>query len=54
MNERFSELLNEYLDERDRQNSNYYDGRFIGDRSKGHYRMIELAEKMDALINRVE
>ena len=54
MNERFSELLWEYLHERDRQNSDYYDDRFIGSRSEGNRHMEELAEKMDALIHGVK
>ncbi len=53
MNERFSELLAEYLDERDRQNSNYYDGRDFA-RSEGLNYMKEMSEKMDALIHGVE
>lgn len=54
MSERFSDLLSEYLDERDRQNSNYYDGRVIGARSDGFYHMQDLAKKMDDLIHGVE
>ena len=54
MNERFSDLLKEYLDERDRQNSDYYDNRFIGSRHDGAQHMEELAQKMDALIHGVE
>lgn len=51
MHERFSELLSKYLDEHDRQNSDYYDGRFIGERSRGSNYMLELAQKMDQLIH---
>jgi hypothetical protein len=54
MNERFSELLSEYLDERERQNSNYYDNRYIGDRSYGREYMQELADKMDQLIHGIK
>jgi hypothetical protein len=54
MNERFSDLLTEYLEERDRQNSDYYDNRFIGSRSDGVRYMEELAQKMDVLIHGVQ
>jgi hypothetical protein len=51
MTEKFSELLSEYLDERDRQNGAYYDGRYFGDQLAGRRLMEELAAKMDALIH---
>jgi hypothetical protein len=54
MNERFSKLLAEYLNERDRQNSDYYDDRYIGERSRGTQYMVELAQKMNELIHGVE
>jgi|TARA_R110000823_G_scaffold295752_1_gene415736 hypothetical protein len=47
---KFSELLNEYLEERDRQTSNYYDNMYIGSRSAGYDRMAELEDQMDLLI----
>ena len=54
MSERFSDLLTEYLDERDRQTGDYYDDRFIGSRGEGARHMEELAKKMDALIHGVK
>ena len=54
MNERFSYLLAEYLEERDRQNSDYYDHRYFGSRGEGARHMSELAQKMDVLIHGVE
>jgi hypothetical protein len=54
MNERFSDLLTEYLEERDRQNSDYYDYRYIGSRGEGAQHMLELAQKMDVLIHGVK
>jgi len=54
MNERFSELLSEYLYEHDRQNSDYYDDRSFDDRTRGRWHMEDLAEKMDALIHGVK
>jgi len=55
MNERFSDLLKEYLEERDRQNSDYYDNRLsISSRYNGARYMEELAQRMDALIHGVE
>tara|TARA_R110000868_G_scaffold87435_1_gene244566 strand:- start:152 stop:310 length:159 start_codon:yes stop_codon:yes gene_type:complete len=47
---KFSELLNEYLEERDRQTSNYYDNIYIGARYVGSDRMAELEDQMDLLI----
>ena len=46
----FSEVLEEYLDERDRQNSDYYDNRYIGSRSEGRQRMADLAKELDEMI----
>ena len=54
MNERFSDLLTEYLEERDRQNSDYYDWCAIGDKGQGAQHMLELAQKMDVLIHGVQ
>jgi hypothetical protein len=51
---KFSELLEEYLDERDRQNSDYYDDRYIGSKTHGRELMQELAEAIDKLIHGVE
>lgn len=54
MNERFSDLLEEYLEERDRQNGDYYNGSLIGMRGAGFQHMMKLAKKMDELIHGVE
>jgi hypothetical protein len=54
MNERFSDLLADYLEERDRQNGDHYEGRYFGDRVRGQEYMQELADKMDKLIHGVE
>lgn len=54
MKQQFTEVLEEYLNERDRQNSNYYDNRYIGDRTKGRYHMIDLAKELDEMVQGVE
>jgi hypothetical protein len=54
MNEQFSDLLDDYLDERDRQNSDYYDNRLISRRSDGYQLMRELAKKMNELVHGVK
>lgn len=54
MTRKFSEVLEEYLNERDRQNSDYYEGRYFGDQIKGRYHMRDLAKEMDEMIHGVE
>lgn len=54
MERRFSDVLEEYLEERDLQNSDYYDNRCIHDRAEGRWRMIDLAKEMDAMIHGAE
>ena len=55
MNEhKFTYVLNEYLDERDRQRSGYYDDRALSDRDNGRQRMIDLSKALDNMINGVE
>jgi predicted CopG family antitoxin len=49
MSRKFSEVLEEYLDERERQNSDYYDNRFIGSKLQGRHRMEDLAKEMDEM-----
>ena len=49
--DKFSEILEEYLIERDRQNNGYYNDRFIGESSRGRWHMDDLAKKMDELIH---
>lgn len=54
MANKFTEVLNEYLDERDRQNSDYYKDRFFGDRTKGQFLLHDLAEELDKMVQGVE
>jgi len=54
MNRKFSDVLEEYLAERDRQNGDYYDNRYLGDRTKGRYLMEDLAKEMDEMVHGVE
>jgi predicted CopG family antitoxin len=51
---KFSEVLEEYLEERDRQNSDYYNNRFIGDKTEGQYHMTDLAKELDQMVQGVE
>lgn len=46
---KFSELLEEYLTECDRQNSDYYDNRYLGERRDGRYRMEDIAAEMNEI-----
>lgn len=46
MTRKFSEVLEEYLEERDRQNSDYYDNRYIGDRWDARANLEDLAKEM--------
>lgn len=50
---KFSEVLEEYLSERDRQNSDYYDNRFLEDRTRGRWRMQDLASELDFMVGKV-
>ncbi len=51
---KFSEVLDQYLDERDRQNSDYYDNRALGERVRGRQHMIDLSKELDDMIHGVE
>jgi hypothetical protein len=51
---KFTEVLELYLDERDRQNSNYYEGRFIFDSVRGRYYMEDLAKELDEMVQGVK
>ncbi len=51
---KFSEVLEEYLTERDRQNSDYYDNRYIGARLQGRHQMEDLAKQLDDMVTKVE
>ena len=46
----FSEVLEEYLDERDRQNGDFYDNRYIGDRVKGRHLMEDLGNPIKSFV----
>ncbi len=52
--DKFTDLLDEYLDERDRQNNGYYDNRYIGESMEGRKTMQALAEQMDAMISAIQ
>lgn len=54
MSRKFSEVLEEYLEERERQNSDYYDSRYIGSKLIGRHLMEDLAKEMDEMIQGVE
>ena len=54
MSRKFSEVLEEYLQERERQNSDYYDNRFIGNKSQGRHNMKDLAKQLDEMVQGVE
>lgn len=47
---KFTEVLEDYLDERDRQNSDYYDNKYLGSRLLGQKEMRELAEQLNQMI----
>jgi hypothetical protein len=53
MTDKFSEVLELYLQERDRQNSDYYEGRFLGDSVAGRYYMEDLAKQLDDMVQKV-
>jgi hypothetical protein len=54
MMRKFTEVLEEYLDERDRQNGDYYDNRYIGSRLQGREHMEGLAKELDEMVRGVE
>lgn len=47
----FTELLEEYLGERDRQNNGYYDGRWLGSSIEGREYMEKIALEMDKMVD---
>ena len=53
MTDKFSEVLELYLQERDRQNSDYYEGRFIGASVTGRHYMDGLAKQLDDMVQKV-
>jgi len=50
----FAEVLEEYLDERERQNGDYYDNRYIGSKLEGCRLMNDLAKELDEIVQGVE
>ena len=54
MMRKFSEVLEEYLEERDRQNSDYYDDRYIGSKSEGRHHSSKLACELDEIVQGVK
>lgn len=54
MTRKFADVLEEYLEERDRQNSDYYDNRWIDDRTKGRWHMQDLAKELNEMVQGVE
>lgn len=53
MTRKFTDVLEEYLEERDRQNGDYYEGRYFGDRTEGHERMNDLAKELNEMVQGV-
>lgn len=51
---RFTELLEEYLDLRDRLNSDYFDNRRIGERSEAREQLAEVAAEIDDIFECME
>lgn len=50
---KFTDVLEEYLDEYNRQNSDYYHGRFIGDSTKGRLYLEDLAKELNEMVQGV-
>lgn len=46
----FTDVLEEYLQERDRQNSEFYDNLYIGARTMGREHMSNLADELNAMV----
>lgn len=51
---KFTEVLEEYLEERERQNGDYYHNRYIGSNLEGRYHMEDLARELDEMIQKVD
>lgn len=47
---KFTDVLEEYLQERDRQNSDYYDGKYLGMKLLGEKEMQNLADELNQMI----
>lgn len=54
MTRKFTEVLEEYLDYRDRLNGDYYDNRYIGERMEGRYHMQNLEKELNKMVHGVE
>ena len=54
MTRKFSEVLEEYLSERDRLNGDYYDHRYIGDRWEARGNLEDLAKELDDMVGEVK
>ena len=50
---KFTDILEEYLNVRERLNSDYYDGRYIGERTSARYQLQNLAKELDDIIKKV-
>lgn len=51
---KFTEVLEEYLEERDNQNSDYYDNRFISSKLQGQYHLEDLAKELNEMVQGLE
>lgn len=51
---KFTEVLEEYLEERDRQMGDYYDTRRIGSKLEGQLRMEDLAKELNKMVQGIE
>ena len=51
---KFTEVLEEYLEERERQNGDYYDNRYLGSKLEGRRHMDDLAKELDEIVHGVE
>ena len=49
----FTDVLEEYLVERERQSSDYYDGRYIGAKLEGRFRLQDLADELNDMVAKV-
>lgn len=51
---KFSEVLEEYLDRRDRLNGDYFDDRYLGERVMARTELRDLAHELDAMFIQVK
>ena len=45
----FSEILDEYIELKFKEKSDYYSNRYVGDRLRDNYRLKDLKEKLDTV-----